>query len=102
MNVEQIIIKCCISKYTYTTFVTTALLMPIKSVLRKFKSMAIGLLPPWTMSMELMRSGSSGGIAKPECPSGCSDIICVITVGMKAESPAAHCGISDAVIRFNK
>ena len=61
--------------------------------------MVIGLLPPWLMSMALIRSGSSGGIAKPECPSGCSDIILVITLGKQAESPAAHWGRSDAVNR---
>lgn len=75
----------------------TALLKPDKSKSFKFKLMAIGLSLPCEMSMRLMCNGSIGGIERPECPSGCSCTISVITFGKQTVSPAWHRGISVAV-----
>lgn len=83
--------------YTYTTLLTMALLNPVKSKSLKFKLIAMGLSEPCKISIRLMRNGSMGGIAKPECPSGCSCTISVISFGKQTVSPARHLGKSAAV-----
>lgn len=84
---------------TYTTRLITASLSPDKSKSLKSNLIAIGLFEPCTILILLMRNGSNGGIAKPECPFGCDCTICVITFGRHATSAALHCGKSLAVIK---
>lgn len=87
---------------TYTTRVTTALLRPLKSKSLNVKLMAIGLLSPCLISILLMRNGSIGGIAKPECPFGWFCTMSVITLGRHSVSAALHCGKSLAVNLMKK
>lgn len=72
--------------------------MPVKSKSLKFKLMAIGLCPPWEMSIRLIRNGSNGGIDKPWWPFGCCCTILVMTRGRHSKSAGLHCGISVAKI----
>lgn len=58
----------------------------------------MGLSEACKISIRLIRNGSNGGIAKPECPFGFSCTISVITFGKQTVSPAWHRDISEAML----
>lgn len=69
-----------------------------KEITYKFKLTWTGLSLPCDISIRLICNGSSFGMAKAACPSGCWWTMSVMTFGRQTVSPGLHWGMSLATV----